>query len=366
VRRKLISLPESTASGLTSLLQQAPKVLIEGTAAASSMVRMTMVFTPQVAAGLATGGLQLVPSASMDGAIHAIARDAVTKGFVEHANIVSHLNPAVAIAAVWQIAAMVTAQKYLVVIDRRLANIERGVSKIREFLEDIVAGELEGNIAYLRDRAETLREGQISPGELLTVANQLEQIDRSTRGTFQQLLRQLERRKGEFEAIQWEGTWFNANDEVKEARSKISRAEENAQMLLLASQIRLLGASFRNALGLHDAYTGRVLESLRGDIDEQERTWAALGRVIEAKLPQLKAHFQLEGTDKRQRRAVKDALSDASSRLNTEMEDAVEALRHLQEAVQEDKNLSGQPMELEIEVDSQGRIHRLEHLLPAA
>jgi len=80
--------------------------------------------------------------------------------------------------AVWQIAAIITAQKFLADIDKRLANIERGLSNILSYLEDRDQAKLKAWSQRLCEMAHAAREQQFNTAETAALAHQLESIDR--------------------------------------------------------------------------------------------------------------------------------------------------------------------------------------------
>src|SRR5439155_1734836 len=79
---------------------------------------------------------------------------------------------------VWQVMAIVTQQKFLADIDRRLAAIERGVAAVQEWLEDDRKGKVIGNLNYLRQIAAVLMDHRLTMVDTLTYNQQIEQIER--------------------------------------------------------------------------------------------------------------------------------------------------------------------------------------------
>jgi hypothetical protein len=122
-----------------------------------------LVFSPHVAKGLQDGTLILVKSRAVDGGVRAIARGATDPKFVECGTLVTAgINPALVATFVWQALAIITAQKFLVDIDKRLAHLEREVQAIREWLENERTGKLLGNLECLRSIATHLMTSTVS------------------------------------------------------------------------------------------------------------------------------------------------------------------------------------------------------------
>jgi hypothetical protein len=89
---------------------------------------------------------------AVEGGARAIAVDA-QGSILAHGTLVplSGLNPVLAAAALWQVAAMATAQHYLVAMQQQLARIEAAINELRDWLEDREVAGLVTSARYLQD-----------------------------------------------------------------------------------------------------------------------------------------------------------------------------------------------------------------------
>ncbi|MEZ4231679.1 MAG: hypothetical protein R3B89_21060 [Polyangiaceae bacterium] len=362
LRREPMKLPAPILEGLAPLLQQVPRVLVEGVNAGANVWRTVLHFSPETWKGIADGSLELMNSAKMGGAFRGMARSARTKEIVEHANITFEVSPVTVAVAIWQIAALITAQKFLSDINARLARLERGLASIRGFLDDQATGTLEGNVAYLRDRAETLGEGRLVPAELLNIGNQLEEIDRESRAAASLMMKQLARATEEIKSAKWDALW-SAEEEAGEARSQINRASQVATAFLVANHVRLITASLRGAMGLNQAYSERSLQSIREEIAKEDNEWLRLKSTVEAKLPTLKASLQRDGTDHRQQETVAVILGEATAHRRQKLDQLLLSTEELTEALLANNRAADLPMQLELEINDRGEVISSNRLL---
>lgn len=136
----------SLKSRLGAVVSQLPGVLAGASYLAAN--RFVLSFSPQVSRGLADGTYHLAKSA--EGGFRAFAQSADGK-IVEQGVLFSSkgLQLAAVAATVWQLAAMITAQKYLVDINQSLQRIEKGLGEIKAMLESEEVGKIQGNVDYM-------------------------------------------------------------------------------------------------------------------------------------------------------------------------------------------------------------------------
>ena len=148
----------------------------------------------------------------------AISADKVVRG---NATLVSAtgINIAAAGIAVWQLLAFVTAQKYLLDINRRLDAIENGIRSIKELMDNERLGKLLGNLKYLHTRASNLFDQDLTESQVTVYVSQFEQIDRECLQIMESLRLQLESETASFAAQPLKGGVFSveAGDKAPES-----------------------------------------------------------------------------------------------------------------------------------------------------
>lgn len=103
---------------------------------------------------------KMIRAADGDG-LRAMAKDAAGK-FKEHARLydTKKLSTIVNVAAVWQIASVVVAQKHLADINEKLEELSKSVEQISRFLDDQRRAKITGTYSYLRQVAAVYAEGE--------------------------------------------------------------------------------------------------------------------------------------------------------------------------------------------------------------
>jgi hypothetical protein len=105
------------------MLTHSPRLLAIG-AEATQATHLVVRYSPAAMEQLAAGALEHVPSKSTEGAVRGMLRSVADKRIQQHADVLTEVNWAAVGVAAWQIAAVITAQKYLAEINARLADIQ--------------------------------------------------------------------------------------------------------------------------------------------------------------------------------------------------------------------------------------------------
>jgi hypothetical protein len=360
-RREPAAVPAAVRAALEPLLQQVPRMLFGGVAAASSFHHVILQFEPETAKALASRSLELMSSHDSAGAFRAIARDTRTNQIVEHGKFRFEVNRTAIAVALWQLAAIVTAQKYLVDINMGLKRIENGIERVHRFLVDKELGHLEGHLSYLRGRAKWLAGSQVTADEVAIVAHQLEHVESELGGTGRHMLRQMEHLLVSGAGSDWSGGWFNVTAAANEASELFDQLRSASEGLLLAVQARVLGALLRAAMGMSHDFLSSTLADVENQLDEHRTLWVRIRATVDAKLPQMKAPLQFTESDRRAQSSLAAALSsyqDQSEAAGREMNGEVARFREQLRAA------SAEPLMLALEVDVRGQLGRAERLVP--
>lgn len=136
--------------------------------------------------------------------LRAMAKDAAGK-FKEHARLydTKKLSTIVNVAAVWQIASVVVAQKHLADINRKLEELTQSVEQISRFLDDQRRAKITGTFAYLRQVSAVYSQGERP--EAMRI--ELERCERDLLEVQDHLLAEKKRKlKKQVEHSEWVGT----------------------------------------------------------------------------------------------------------------------------------------------------------------
>jgi hypothetical protein len=134
-------------------------------------------FAPEIAHGLRNGSLHLMRS--LEGGFRLTAVDS-THEIAGHGSIIteSHVNLTMVATGIWSILAILTAQKYLLDIGRRLAKIEASVNDIKDWLETDRSAWLVSDLTHVDRWANCLLSQDLSELDVSVIACELESIER--------------------------------------------------------------------------------------------------------------------------------------------------------------------------------------------
>lgn len=218
--RELKLAPTQLAS-LFAAAQQLPALRTHAATLAGKTFEMKL--DPTAAASLASGDLQLMKSTAVPGAVRGNLIDA--DGTIRRQASWKQLAKApAAAAAVWQVMAVVTAQKFLADIDRKLGELRRGIDDVTVFLEDERTGKLRGALVYLSNIAASLEQGDVDSCDAFVV--QLEGIEKECLQIAEHLDRELERVAADVQAWAPPSDWENA---IAQAEQFLKRHQCAAQ-----------------------------------------------------------------------------------------------------------------------------------------
>lgn len=308
--REPIVLPTAAARTLVPLLQQLPRAVVAGAQLAQSSTQIVLKFSPATTRALAEGSVHLVRSAGTEGAFRAIARGAT--GIREHGELVTRIDPRSVALAAWQVAAMVTAQKFLVDINDKLGAIEGKLGGLRAFLENSLVARLEADLAYMRDRGRALARGELAVPEHQAVVTELERMDRETRSISLQMLKEMSAGSEQLRVAKW-GGFISVDEQLTQAAALIGTTSRASEKLILSAQVRWMALSVRAALGLSTEYTEEASKTLNEDLVAHQRAWEVFADDVQAKLPQLAATLRSGKTDEKYQGRVREILNAARS-----------------------------------------------------
>jgi hypothetical protein len=153
----------------------------------------------------------------------------------EHAKLfeADKLQTMVNVAAVWQVASVVVAQKHLADISAKLDDIRKGVQNVSDFLNEERRAKVTGTYEYLAQAASTISKGELSPA----IRTELESCDRELTQVQHHLQQELLRRcKQPVEHKEMFGT----EDLQKDTVTKYEQLKDLAKDLCLTLKTRAL------------------------------------------------------------------------------------------------------------------------------
>jgi len=344
-----IQLNESATLGLSHWFQHAPSLAANSALMMSNTYKLT--FNPEIAKGLANGSLQL--SSSMEGGLRAIAVDG-QKAFLGHGSLypLTGLKLTAGAVAAWQVLATITAQKFLVDIDRQLAKLNKGIEELKDFLAYQQYAALVGNMKYLDSIWHTLHQQQLEMTEVGVFLNQLEEIDRESLQIMVALQLQMEKTQKEF-VNQPLGAYFSAQEYLSTSEKLIERYEQQARNYLVAASVKGLAAQTRCALPASPALAIERLEALQTDLSTWDEKQQEFYWLIGQRSPELKDWFDSGYKKRRQLNRRMMTSRESLRQRGKEVQALVQKTTHAAQAQLAERM---QPVSLIVELNENGQI----------
>ena len=302
-------------ASLSPFLGPALQAMSAGVQVTSALRVVSVRFSPEVARMISSGAAQQMHSASTPGALRAVAQSADGR-IVGNAELLSGTNWALLGTVAWQVAAIVTAQKFLVEINDKLAKITVGVKDLRDFLDDKEFSGLVADIRYLQLRASALGRGEVEFGERSVIATQLESIENRCNRCFSLCRRQLERRVHDVKKLQpGASSWWSTDESSQAVKAAIEAGSRQAAVLVMAAQVRLVAIRLRDSLHLNHQISAGLLTVLQDDVRDARHLWADFQSAVRGVSEGLSATFEWESTTKQQRDSVMHSLRENTEQM---------------------------------------------------
>lgn len=308
-----IPLTDTMRLNLSSLMSHAPGLALNEAVMSSNVYRL--VASLEVSRGLMNGSLEVV--SATDGGYRSTVR--ATFGNKQYSDHVSYhrirgVNLSTAALGIWQVMAVVTAQKFLSDINRQLARLEHGVREIRDWLESGRRGKIAGNLKYLRHVADALTNQTLTEVDTLTFNQQLEEIERECGQIMEDIGSGLNLPVQEFKALKLGGA--GRKEHLQQAEECIFRFERIAHPYLQALYVRAVACQLMCALPVTRSVAQARLEELRDVLAEQEERHTAFRREVERRLPELKGSWvAADEGDQECQKQLRDQLNQTLDRL---------------------------------------------------
>ncbi|MCK6570121.1 hypothetical protein L6V77_03315 [Myxococcota bacterium] len=261
--------------------------------------------------------------------------------------------------AVWQVLAVITAQKFLSDINKRLAEIEAGISDLRATLEENRRGTLVGNFQYLRHIAESLSSEVPSEVETQLFVGQLEHIDRECQQIEGASSASAARFAGEFNSFDLTGTG-SFDDDVAKVHKNLGEFEVAAQTRLLALRVRGVACQLRAALPVGVGTTLLRARDVTRSLAEAESSHNSYLERVRLRSGELRGRFTFDSTDAREQRKMREAHRLLQGTLDESTAPLVKAAATVEAEVARLSKGQGSPVEFLVSVDPSGRVSQVQ------
>lgn len=346
---KQTNLPQPVIDRLQALLRSVPDLV----QSVDSIGRYKIIFSAGTMVGLQTGTLELT-QASNSGWL-AVAQDVNTKRFVEIGHVAGQLNLIAPVNAVWQIMAVITAQKYLTAIDKRLHGLEHGVLEIINWLHTEQIGELSASYAYLQQIAPVLEAGQCSPIDIFTYSNAIEMAELRCLSVIMASKLRLQ-------------PTLDAMKTTQEAKNLISKPDYDKYLMAIrrhsggiisAIYVRLLASQLKALLPVNQQVNLDRLDDINLEVNAFTQSIDNAFDMIDACQPEIDIKNRLLGGRESASRfkATMSAEIDAAwDDITKHLDQAIELIPEITNEMKVFVNDSKQAISFEVEIDAEARI----------
>ena len=340
VRGKSIKNP-SQLGFLEPVLQRLPDLLRLGSEAMWLVYRVK--FSPEITKGLLNGTLKLMGEGTRAEAVTATGSPLI-KGSAEV--ISSAGNPVTLGLLAWQIAAVVTAQRFLAEIDDKLREVEHGLEGIQHLLKDTMKNTLSANIVQLRDMSFRLQNGKVTESELQAVYSFLIKVEGDClriNGVVEDTVSRIQRES------------LNVKDGSQRKRKEfiMDKLEMNDlfKLYALASYTQILNCYVRSFIPYD-------LDSILRCLDDNEKRFKA----FDQKFLEFRRGMRHVDLGKKHRKSLHDATQEKKDEIRELMKKVDPVRRETIQAIEKRQSYMEKPLELAIEIDQNGTIKSAERL----
>ncbi len=260
--------------------------------------------------------------------------------------------------AVWQILAVITSQKFLADIDKKLADIEAGIGDLQATLEENRRGRLIGNLKYLRQLAEALSGHVVSEEEARLFLGQLEDIEREGQQLEAASAQTMDRYAAELERLPLKRRW-RLKDKAKNVHHTVNEFAVAARTRLLALKVRGVACQLRAALPIRGETTLIRARDVGQSLMEAKRSQRAYLDNVHDRSGDLRGYLTFDSTDKAEQARLRRCHHELKAELDRTTEPLAESIQCVESAVSRRLEGPSEPVELLVSVDGAGRVERV-------
>lgn len=278
-------LDKKSLIGLSGLFQQAPNLAQSG--AQMVLNTYTLSFKPEIAKGIADGSLKIMES--LDGGVRAIAVNAKGKEVIQGVgslHLAEGIKLTAGLMAVWQVLAVVTAQAFLMDINKQLVKINKEIEDVKNFLEHQQYAMLIGNLKYIQSIRDVLSGQNFESLEFGVFLNQLEHIERECTQIMVALELQMDTVYADFEK-QPLRAYISAQENLIASKKLITSHEQQARNYLIAASVRGLAAQTRCAIPSNRNLALTRLSTLQTELSTWKENQQKFYKLVSERVPEL-------------------------------------------------------------------------------
>ena len=352
---RTMQLVPSQIAALTALLKALPLAI-----QAIPLLRGTYMlsFTPEIASKITAGAATLMESSARDG-VRAIAVNAQGQ-IIGHGTLVAAqgVQIATAVAGVWQVLAIVTAQHYLPDIQQRLTRIESHIQELRQWIETDEKAKLITSLKLLQQFMDIDRTRSLPQDKTAFWCQHIEHLYLGVAqiGEANQL-----RLQAQVDHVAHINTadWFNIDQHHKQLSDALTRIDSTIATLLSALVIQIMSVNCLTSLNHYPDLQTQRLRAVLAVLDHRDAVKRTIQSVITTKLSSLGGPIDPWGHDAAKRRSVATHLQQIQKRADSQILEVIRLLDQSYTYVKQQLVLSTMGTSLILDTDHLGNIIRV-------
>jgi len=327
--------------------------------------RYVLTFSKEVRTKLGTGAYSYMPvraEENVSAGVRALAVDTRSRKIVEQGRLLRKVNPAVVVAATFQLASIATAQKYLADIEKRLAGIEQALGDLHRFFRHELDATVESQLRHLQGMASTIRSCELTERNLAVYAIKLEDAEVECSRIMVQLRRLFADEVARFGNLAGGGS---AREVLKAGLRAVEQAEAAGRRYLVAAAVRVTASEVRGAAGLHEEHALSILRDIERDLAEFASHQTRVVEAVPGVETKLVRRFSRAPTTKRLQESLRSTVHESARRL----EEGVALVRGMIEttrrAIEEETKQGSRGLSVEVTLDEHDHVVSARRVLAA-
>lgn len=336
-------------SFISAILQQAPTLLVNSSKFLDKS--FLLVFKPEVIQGLQNGNYQIMKS--LEGGFRPIVTDGKKIVAQGRLKINTGTNITVAATIIWQILAIITAQKFLADIDKKLVRIENLVHSIYEHFKYQRIGSLKGKLEYMKNITE-IENQQFNYNEIQAYLHQIESIKLDCLEIME--ASSLEEQNT---VIRLVNLTFNGNEnETNEAEKYVEEIVGLHKEYLLALYVYSAALQTQFILPFEKINTKNAMKSLNAKLDKEISDFNSFEQSLRNKLAEVRGDYSKDRQRKIMRNVINIAIEEVKD-LSPEVKNVISDLGII---LHKFNNEIGRPISLVAVTNHKGQVQELRRL----
>jgi hypothetical protein len=352
-----VPINNSIIINIQPLFNQAPNILSN----AVNMVtdKYILRFAPDVANGLSNGSLKMMGEGTRAIAVSSTTNKTAGMAILEKA---SGVNIATVTLGIWQLMAVITAQKYLLDINKRLAYIENSLNDIKDWLTNDLLGKIIGNFNYLKQINCMLKKNDLNDSEIDKYENQLEHIERECGQIMESLLLTLRKKRESYSSLKFQGMGIKSH--YKEIINYLNENERNMSAFLSTLYVRTVAIQLKCSFPGNKEIVKLRIDELVSQYSEQKCEQDKFQEKVNNSIQSLKGSFLCkEKTNQQYQTRLKDCLSNSCLRIEDLFKHTGELISFTSLSINQQIIEFNQPIQLEVTLDKNREIGRVRKII---